>query len=97
MRVKFLGVDFTIVGSKSRPSGNLLGGVHGEQTIGLKWLSSSDMLSLLSGLMDLSGFVCSTTETEEVWMPRQWCLLSRLSTGAEKDRLFSEERRIPAL
>lgn len=44
-----------MVGSMRRPSGSLLGGVHGEQTIGLKWLSSSEMLSLLSGLMEHSG------------------------------------------
>lgn len=30
-------------------------------------------------------------------MERQWCLLSSGRTGAEKERLFSEDRSIPAL
>lgn len=65
-------MDFTIVGSINRPSGSLFGGVHGEQTIGLKWFSSSEMLSLLSGLTDRSGLVWETKEEgEEVRMERQ--------------------------
>lgn len=53
--LRFRGVDLMMRGLSTRPSGSLLGGVHGEQTIGLKWFSSSEMLSLLSGLIERSG------------------------------------------
>lgn len=51
LRFRFLGVDLMMRGLRTLPSGSLFGGVHGEQTMGLKWLSSSEMLSLLSGLI----------------------------------------------
>lgn len=90
-----------MVGSIRRPSGSRLGGVHGEQTMGLKWLSSSEMLSLLSGLMERSGRsrgrTSGVSEEDEVTTARQVSLRSGAVIGAETERLFSEERRIPAV
>lgn len=87
-----------MVGSSTLPSGSLLGGVHGEQTMGLKWFSSSEMLSLLSGLMDLSGLDRGAVEAALVPnRERQVCLLSEVKFGAENERLFSDDRRMPEL
>lgn len=90
-----------MVGSIRRPSGSRLGGVHGEQTMGLKWLSSSEMLSLLSGLMERSGLsrgrTSGVSDEDEVTTARQVILRSGAVIGAETERLFSEERRIPAV
>lgn len=80
-----------MTGLRTLPSGSLLGGVQGEQTIGLKWLSSSEMLSLLSGLMDRSGLCKGVKEFRELIARR----LSDVRTGAEKDRLFSVDNRTP--
>lgn len=88
-----------MVGSSRRPSGRRLGGVHGEQTMGLKWLSSSEMLSLLSGLMErsrLGGGKPRGVSDEEVRAARQVSLRSGAVMGAEAERLFSEDSRIPA-
>lgn len=76
-----------------------MGGVHGEQTMGLKWLSSSEMLSLLSGLMERSGLGGgrpSGVDDDET-TARQVSFRSGAVMGAETERLFSEERRIPAV
>lgn len=89
-----------MVGSSRRPSGRRLGGVHGEQTMGLKWLSSSEMLSLLSGLMERSGRGGGRprgVDDDDVMMARQVSLRSGAVIGAETERLFSEDRRIPAV
>lgn len=89
-----------MVGSMRRPSGRRLGGVHGEQTIGLKWLSSSEMLSLLSGLMERSGRGGGRprgVDDDKETTARQVSLRSGAVMGAETERLFSEERRIPAV
>lgn len=89
-----------MVGSIRRPSGSRLGGVHGEQTMGLKWLSSSEMLSLLSGLMersDLAGGRARGVSDDDETTARQVSLRSGAVMGAETERLFSEERRIPAV
>lgn len=76
-----------------------MGGVHGEQTIGLKWLSSSEMLSLLSGLMERSGRGGGRPRgvDDDERTARQVSLRSGAVMGAETERLFSEERRIPAV
>lgn len=89
-----------MVGSSRRPSGRRLGGVHGEQTMGLKWLSSSEMLSLLSGLMERSGRGGGRprgVDDDDVMTARQVSLRSGAVIGAETERLFSEDRRIPAV
>lgn len=90
-----------MVGSIKRPSGSRLGGVHGEQTMGLKWLSSSEMLSLLSGLMERSGLgggrPRGVDDDDDETTARQVSLRSGAVMGAETERLFSEARRIPAV
>lgn len=86
-----------MVGSITRPSGRRFGGVHGEQTMGLKWLNSSEMLSLLSGLMDRSGLGRGRVRgADDKTTARQVSLRSGVVMGAETERLFSEDRRIPA-
>lgn len=80
-----------MTGLKTLPSGSFLGGVQGEHTIGLKWLSSSEMLSLLSGLMDRSGLCKGVKEMSELMARR----LSDVRMGAEKERLFSVDDRTP--
>lgn len=71
-------------GLSTRPSGSLLGGVHGEQTMGLKWFSSSEMLSLLSGLMERSGLCKEAKDGRELKGRR----FSMVKSGAERQRLF---------
>lgn len=57
------------------------------------------MLSLLSGLMDRSGREGGRTRgvDEDVTTIRQVFLRSGAVIGAETERLFSEDRRIPAV
>lgn len=82
--VRLRGVDLMMRGLSTRPSGSLLGGVHGEQTMGLKWFSSSEMLSLLSGLMERSGLCKEAKDGRELKGRR----FSMVKSGAERQRLF---------
>lgn len=52
--------------------------------MGLKWLSSSEMLSLLSGLMERSG-LCREARDESELKGRRF---STVKSGAERQRLF---------
>lgn len=52
--------------------------------MGLKWLSSSEMLSLLSGLMERSGLCREAREESELKGRR----FSTVKSGAERQRLF---------
>ena len=80
-------------GLNTRPSGSLLGGVHGEQTMGLKWFSSSEMLSLLSGLIERSG-LCKEAKADRELKGRRF---STVRSGAERQRWFRVDSRTPMM
>lgn len=61
--------------------------------MGLKWFNSSEMLSLLSGLMERSG-LCSEAKDERELKGRRF---STVKSGAERQRLFRVDKRTPMM
>lgn len=61
--------------------------------MGLKWFSSSEMLSLLSGLMERSG-LCKEAKDERELKGRRF---SMVKSGAERQRLFWVDKRTPMI